>query len=121
MRRFLIAAAITAIAAAPLAGSAHPNDIQDVEDCRDSNDPATVELAVVDDPEDVDNADRGSVCVKDPNNDGRVLLYVGGEVQADNPGAETGVACGAVVVDDVARAGQDTQNFNHGTGHHHCQ
>ena len=123
MRKLLLVGLAAAIATAPFAGSAHQKDVQDARDCAGDAGPATVVLGVADDDPmapDVENADRGSVCVKDPSNGG-TLVYVGGEAQSEsNPGEETGVACGAVIVGGMVLAGEDTQDFNHGEGHHHC-
>lgn len=122
MRKLLLAGFIAALIAAPFAGSAHQKDIEDARDCAASAGPASVVLGVQDDDPmapDADNADRGSVCVKDA--DGGTLLYVGGEIQADNAGEETGVACGAAIVAGTTVAGEDTKDFNHGDGHNHCE
>lgn len=103
MKRFSIAAIIVALAIAPF--TAQADDIPDGQDCRDGTaDP----VATGSEP------DRGAVCI---NAGGTVILYIGGEGQAEEePG--TGGACGTIIVADQTFTGTDDwDNPDEGT---HC-
>ncbi len=112
MRRFLITCLLATVAIVPLASQA--DDVNDAAECRAGTaDPVRVGAAA--DPGNVDNADRGSVCV---HSGGDAVVYVGGEAQAEeNPG--TGGACGAVIVGGENLTGS-SENWNDPDEGNHC-
>lgn len=96
MKKWLLVATVAALSLAPFASQA--DDIPDGADCAAGADPIT--LAVVDGGEE----DRGAVCVAA---EGTVVLYVGGEAQAEEEGdPAAGGSCGAVIVAGTALAGE---------------
>lgn len=104
MKRLGIAALLAAMAVAPFAAQA--DDIPDGADCNATTTGVHLGIASAEDPTTYppDDADRGAVCVNDGST---TVLYVGGEAVAEEePGEETGVACGAVIVGGETLAGK---------------
>jgi len=114
-KKLSIAVLLAAMAVAPFAGA---DDIPDGADCDAETTGAHVAIAQSDDPTTypVEDADRAALCVSDGET---TLLYIGGEAQAEEePGADTGIACGAVIVNGETLAGNaDWDNEDAGT---HC-
>jgi len=114
-KRLSIAALLAVMAVAPFAGA---DDIPDGADCDASTTGAHVGIASAEDPTTypTDDVDRGAVCVSDGST---TVLYIGGEAAAEEePGEETGVACGAVIVNGETLAGDaDWDDDEAGT---HC-
>ena len=102
------------IAAAPFAVQA--DDINDASECRAGTaDP--IRVGAVENAGDVDNADRGSVCI---HNGGDAVLYVGGEAQAEEDGNPSfGGACGAIIVNGQNLTDAD-ENWNDPEEGNHC-
>lgn len=95
MRKVLLVLALASAMVLPL--GAFANDVPDGEDCRNGAAPATLAAAGG------GEADRGAACVAA---NGTVLLYVGGEAQAEEEGNPTyGNACGAIIVGGQELAG----------------
>lgn len=102
MRKVLLVLALAFAMVLPL--GAFANDVPDGEDCRNGAAPATLAAAGG------GEADRGAACVAA---NGTVLLYVGGEAQADEPANQGyGNACGAIIVGDQVLAGDSDWNNN---------
>lgn len=96
MRKVLLVVVLAFAMILPL--GAFANDVPDGADCRDGG-AAPATLAVAGGGE----ADRGAACV---SNDGTALLYVGGEIQAEEEGnPDYGNACGAIIVNGEEVAG----------------